>query len=141
MRTIALCAMSAAAIGMATARAESPSPEPPAPCRAEAKLMARLELFFGASRRGTPVSIKNWKSFVDREITPRFPDGLSIVEAQGQWRNAAGRLTHEPSHLVLIYYAPEAASDAKIEAIRSAYKTQFQQESVLRADSLSCVSF
>jgi hypothetical protein len=32
-------------------------------------------------------------------------------------------------------------ANAKIEAIRSDYKRQFQQESVLRADAVSCVSF
>jgi len=141
MRAIAILALSAVTMGGVAARGESPTPESQAPCRADAKLMARLELFFGTSRRGTPVSVKDWKNFLDREVTPRFPDGLSIVEAQGQWRNGAGHLTHERSHLVLIYYTPEAGSDAKIEAIRAAYKTRFQQESVLRADSRSCVSF
>jgi hypothetical protein len=43
--------------------------------------------------------------------------------------------------MLLIWFEPDADSDARIEAIRSAYKKQFGQESVLRADAASCVSF
>jgi hypothetical protein len=32
-------------------------------------------------------------------------------------------------------------ADARIEAIRSAYRQNFDQESVMRVDGLSCVSF
>jgi hypothetical protein len=32
------------------------------------------------------VTETNWARFVDREIAPRFPDGLSVVDAKQQWR-------------------------------------------------------
>jgi hypothetical protein len=114
----------------------------PAPaCAAPAKRMARLELIFGAGGRTGAGSHAAWSRFVDREITSRFPDGLSVFEGYGQWRNRQGAISKEPSRLLLIWYQPDATSDAKIEAIRTAYKKRFHQESVLRADEISCVSF
>jgi hypothetical protein len=46
--------------------------------------MAGLELLFGVSRKGAPVSDEEWQSFVDQEVTPAFPDGLTILEGYGQ---------------------------------------------------------
>lgn len=100
--------------------------------------MVRLELVFGL---GHGVTERNFMRFLAREVTPRFPDGLSLFEGYGQWRNSHGRLVKEPSRLLLIWHAADAGSDAKVEAIRTAYKRRFHQESVLRAESLSCVSF
>ena len=43
--------------------------------------------------------------------------------------------------MLLIWYIADAETNAKIEAIRSAYKLRFHQQSVMRVDSSSCVSF
>lgn len=103
--------------------------------------MARLELLFGASFKGGKVGPRNFARFIEKEVTPRFPDGLSVFEGHGQWRAESGELIREPSRLLLIWYEPDSASDAKIEAIRTAYKKQFKQQSVMRVDGSSCVSF
>jgi hypothetical protein len=111
-------------------------------CTAAAKPMARLELLFGTSRyNADPVGEQDWKAFVDTEITPRFPDGLTLFEGSGQWRGADGVLKRERSHMLTVWYEATSQSDTNIEAIRSAYKTRFKQESVMRVDSRSCVSF
>src|SRR5262245_66552116 len=54
----------------------------------------RTELYFGLSippgADGSPagrVTDEEWQRFVDEEISPRFPDGLTIQEAGGQWRS------------------------------------------------------
>lgn len=100
--------------------------------------MVRLELVFGL---GHQVSETSFMDFLKAEVTPRFPDGLSLFTAYGQWRNGKGRLVRERARLLLIWHAANAESEAKIEAIRAAYKKRFRQESVLRAESQSCVSF
>jgi hypothetical protein len=111
-------------------------------CQAGAAPMARLELLFGMSRRDMgPVSDEEWQSFVDQEVTPRFPDGLTVVQAYGQWRNSKGAIAKENSRVLMIWYEPKPDSDERVEAIRKAYKVRFNQESVMRVDSLSCVSF
>lgn len=112
-------------------------------CPASAKAMSRLELVFGTARRdGPPVGDEDWRAFLDAEITPRFPSGLSVLEANGQWRGDDGTLTRERSRMVLIWYEPTGKSSEAVEAIRAAYKTRFDQDSVLRADDrTACVSF
>jgi len=98
----------------------------------------RSELYFGA------VSDDEWQGFLDNEVTPRFPDGLTVLEGYGQWRNSAGVITEEDSIVLIIFYPLEFAADssASLEEIRTEYKEQFDQESVLRVDDLPvCVSF
>ncbi len=110
-------------------------------CALPAKRMERLELIFGLVTKNRRVSPRAWAAFMDREVTPRFPDGLTIFDGSGQWRNQRGAINKEPSRLMLIWYVRDATSEARIEAIRAAYKHRFHQESVLRADEISCVSF
>jgi hypothetical protein len=103
--------------------------------------MARLELLFGANWRGGKVTERAWMAFLKREVTPRFPEGSSVFSGYGQWRNSNGAVIREPSRMLLIWYIADAETNAKIEAIRSAYKLRFHQQSVMRVDSSSCVSF
>jgi len=112
-------------------------------CRAASKPMERLELLFGSGRKNiNPVSDDDWAAFVAAEITPRFPDGLTMLTGYGQWRDTAGSLVKETSRLLLIWYSPAPEADARIEEIRAAYRARFGQDSVLRADGpQACVSF
>lgn len=111
-------------------------------CGPGLKPFARLELLFGASRKdGPPVGEEEWLVFLAKEVTPRFPDGLTYLSGYGQWRNPAGEPAKETSRLLLILHTPAADTERRIEAIRQAYKTRFGQESVLRIDSVACVGF
>jgi Protein of unknown function (DUF3574) len=113
-------------------------------CRgaAEAEAFSRTELFFGLSRPGGIVSEGEFKAFVDGYVTPRFPDGLTLLTGIGQFRDASGTILVEGSKLlILLYPRRDREADAKIEQIRLDYRRAFQQQSVLRADEVSCVSF
>lgn len=112
-------------------------------CRNAAKPMARLELVFGSGHESlTPAGEDEWAAFVATEITPRFPDGLTVLTGYGQWRDRAGVLVKETSRLLLIWYPPAADADTRIEEIRAAYRARFGQDSVLRADEpIACVAF
>jgi hypothetical protein len=105
----------------------------------------QTELYFGTTQEdGTELTDDEFNAFLDEEITPRFPDGLTVLTGYGQWRNAAGDATSEKSVVVIILYPadPSGETSAKIQDIREAYKTEFDQESVLRADTPGvCVSF
>jgi radical SAM superfamily enzyme len=80
--------------------------------------------------------------FLEDHVTPRFPDGLTVLTGRGQFRNSSEVIQREPSKLVIILYPPDQENAHKrIEKIREEYKTAFQQESVLRADTTACVSF
>lgn len=104
--------------------------------------MQRVELVFGLSRKGRPdIGDAEWRLFLDREVTSRFPDGLTVLAGDGQWRNPAGVAIKEPARLLLIWAKPSADLGVRIEAVRNAWKQAHAQESVLRAVGTSCVAF
>ena len=98
-------------------------------------------LYFGGAYPDRVVTPEQWKEFVDRVVTPRFPQGLTAWETSGQYRTAAGVIQREPSWILQLVHADDGASEAAIREIRAAYQTQFKQESVLRVRSKACVSF
>ncbi|MGB8702994.1 MAG: DUF3574 domain-containing protein [Thermosynechococcaceae cyanobacterium] len=105
---------------------------------------ARTELFFGLSKPdGSEVTEAEFQHFLNREVTPRFPDGLTLLSGRGQFKNSKGLIVKEPSKLLILLYPIAQSSDSsqKVEQVRKAYKKAFQQESVLRTDETSCVSF
>ena len=79
--------------------------------------------------------------FVDREVTPRFPDGLTLFAGAGQWRGADGTIVKEGSRVLVLLHPDTPEVERNLAAIRNAYVAQFAQESVLRVDGASCVSF
>lgn len=103
------------------------------------EIFIRTELYFGTLKPdGSEVTDDEFKNFLDAQITPKFPDGLTLLTGFGQFRNASGIIIQEKSKLLILLYPANTlrASGAKIEQIRTAYKTAFQQQSVLRADAL-----
>ena len=111
-------------------------------CHGSSQPMTRLEMLFGSARtNGSPIGDDEWTSFVDTEVTPRFPAGLTVLQGPGQWRGQDGAVVKEDSRILVVWHEPNLRSEADIEAIRSAYKVRFEQESVMRVESISCVSF
>ena len=99
------------------------------------------ELYFGRNvgdRLG--VSDDDFRRFLDEELTPRFPDGVSVIDAAGQWRGQAG-LVREPSKLVVIVLPGKPNDRARLTAAASAYKARFRQEAVLSIVRDGCVAF
>jgi hypothetical protein len=112
-------------------------------CRGAQKAQHVAELIFGRSiARGVEVTDDQWVVFVDREITPRFPDGLTVFEAAGQWRDkASNRITREPSKIVLIVLPGNAEDITRLNEVVEAYKRIFGQQSVGMIVRPACVSF
>jgi hypothetical protein len=106
------------------------------------KPFARTELFFGLRKpNGTEVNNAEFQRFLDREVTPRFPDGFTLITGNGQFKNARSAIIKERSNLLILLYPTVASSNQKIEQIRKAYLAAFQQQSVLRTENLACVAF
>jgi Protein of unknown function (DUF3574) len=103
----------------------------------ETQSFIRTELFFGRNKPdGTEVSETEFTTFLDEVITPQFPDGLTVVDGIGQFRDAKGLVIREKSKVLILLYPSNTRrqSSRKIERIRNAYKERFQQQSVLRVD-------
>jgi len=104
--------------------------------------MISAEMFFGRSVGSRTVSEKEFAAFLAGEITPRFPDGLTVLDARGQWRNGErGPITHEASKLVKIIFADDGQKRAALDAIAESYKQKFHQQSVLISLQPACVLF
>jgi uncharacterized protein DUF3574 len=112
-------------------------------CRGGQKPTQVAEMMFGrkiGDRIG--VSEVEWSRFLDREITPRFPAGLTVFNASGQWQDKSTRkIVHEPSKIVQIVLPGEDNDIAHLNDIAEAYKTRFKQQSVGVIVRPACVSF
>jgi Protein of unknown function (DUF3574) len=101
------------------------------------------ELMFGrniGSRIG--VSEGDFGRFVDREIMSRFPNGLTVFNAAGQWRDeASNKIAREPSKVVQIVLPGQVDDIARLNEIVEAYKRRFKQQSVVMIVRPACVSF
>jgi hypothetical protein len=88
------------------------------------------------------VTEAQWTKFLDREITPRFPDGLSVQDARGQWRDPdKNRIVREPSKVVTIVLPGNPEDAERLAEIAEAYKKRFKQQSVGVILRPACVSF
>ena len=89
-------------------------------------------LYFGTQiPAGGVVSDAEWQQFLADVITPRFPDGFTTWEANGQWRDQKGVIEREHTHIVQIVKPDEV----KIREIIDIYKKQFHQEAVMCVSS------
>jgi len=96
----------------------------------------RTELFFGTAKPDGVVTEEEFRGFIDAVVTPRFPDGLTLLKGDGQFRGADNIIIKEQSFVLVLLYPHDTfeASSKRIQKIRELYKKQFQQESVLRVD-------
>jgi hypothetical protein len=127
----------------ATAAAPTLEGDPAHPGSAEG--WVRTELYFGLGPADHPdqgISEAQWLDFVDHEVTPRFPAGLSAANMYGQWQ---GKGKAEPSRLrskvLIILYQNNAENRTRIDAIRAAWKQRTGDQSVLRVTQPADVSF
>jgi hypothetical protein len=115
-------------------------PLPPCPAGQEARRTAQL--FFGRNVSAKAVvSEADFRKFVDEDVTPKFPDGLTVLDGGGQWRGEENRLIREASKVVMIVLPKGRDTSARVEAVRNAYKSRFHQDSVLLITQSACVSF
>ncbi len=102
----------------------------------------RYELFMGRSGPGGEVvTDQAWDAFLGDTVTPRFPDGLTVLDAHGQWRDSEGQVLKERSKVLVILAPPGEDPRALIDEVSDEYKRRFNQESVLEVESDACVSF
>jgi hypothetical protein len=107
-------------------------------CTLPQKPMLDIELMLG---RGSASDVR-WREFLAREVTPRFPDGLTVYEATGQWRDPqTGKIGRERSRVLRIIVTNDAAVTDKITAVTGAYKRQFRQKSIGIVSRDVCASF
>lgn len=100
-------------------------------CRAPLKSMLIVDLYFGRNGPRGGVTERRWAQFLAKEVTPRFPDGLTVVDGAGQWREATHkRIVRERTKVVTIAVAAADSVHTRVAEVVAAYKRRFQQKSV-----------
>ena len=92
-------------------------------------------------RGGETVSAEEWQTFLADTVTPRFPDGLTVLDARGQWFDTdQGRIYRESTLLLNVLVPADAASDgvAAIREVSDIYKERFEQQAVFHTALPAC---
>jgi hypothetical protein len=120
-----------------TACASSPG----ADCKNGEQSAVHDTLYFGTSKPNGVVTGDEWTKFLEAVVTPRFPQGLTVSPASGQWRGSDGLVVREATHVLQLVHSDDTANERSVSEIAAAYKAQFQQEAVLRVRASACVSY
>ena len=116
----------------------------PEPCPAGASPATMAEAYFGRNvKTRAPVTDGEWARFMADTVTPAFPNGLTVLDGAGQWRNAAGQISREDSKVLLLVLPgqDQAAASARLAPVTAAWKARFAQESVLTVFRAGCAAF
>jgi hypothetical protein len=136
----ALTAVASLTVGLAVAGQPTPADHPAGPHALTPRLPAAVctqrvydRLFFGLGSADGAVSDAAWSRFLAGIVTPRFPDGLTVIEAHGQWRAPDGDdITIERSRVVEIAHDDSPAIDRAIDEAIAVYKHRHRQRAVMR---------
>jgi uncharacterized protein DUF3574 len=115
----------------------------PIACDSTMRAQQVAQLLFGRNVADQiRVTEVEWSDFVAREVSPRFPDGFTVLDATGQWRDSRrGTIIHEGSKLIEIVLPGRSDDKPKIDAIAEAYKNRFEQQSVGLIIGPACIRF
>ena len=97
-------------------------------------------LYFGTDMPSGIVSSDEWAKFLSATVTPRFPAGLTVWQASGQWQSSDGKPTREVSYVLSLIHPADAQAETAVQAIVAEYKTHFHQDAVLRVKANACMS-
>jgi len=103
--------------------------------------MVVAELFFGRETE-THADEADWAIFVDTVVAKYFPDGFTILNGKGGWRDAwLGQTLYESSRVLVIAAPPSANLGTRLQAIAEIYRRRFHQQSVGIVTSQACGAF
>ena len=114
-------------------------PGAPAVCTAPLKPAREIDLYFGRDKQGGgEVSEAEWASFLSDAVTPRFPDGLSVLNVEGQARESSGRIVRERTKLLVVIVFDAPAHQGRVREIVQAYNGRFGQHGVFWSEHPVC---
>lgn len=118
-----------------------PVPAVAAECTGEAWIESTLYMGRGQADGGG-VTDAQAQAFVQEVIVPAFPDGFTLFDARGHWRDGpTGRPVNETTLVFVVVHPPGPAGAAAIRAIAETYAGRFDQTAVLGSSQPACVAF
>ena len=105
--------------------------------------MLIAELFFARGINGRePLTDAEWAEFAGQIITPSFPDGFTVFDGEGQWRNPrTGTIARDPTKVLLVAVKREPDLAQRLSLVIDGYEARFQQQSVGVITRDSCAAF
>ncbi|MEP7363897.1 MAG: DUF3574 domain-containing protein [Acidobacteriota bacterium] len=141
MRTLIPVILLFAATLMTVPRPTGGAPAPASPCGPQGRPYTRTTLYFGLTAGQAAITESDWKSFLSDAVTPKFPEGLTVWEAKGQWRRPDGKITRERAKVLLLVHEDTPSVRESLSSVIDTYKQAFHQDSVLWETSPVCVGF
>ena len=137
---LALIPVLAAVVFALAACTEAGTSEPE--CEDGGERWTEYRLFMGRGEgEHEVVSDADWENFLADTITPRFPDGLSVIDVAGQGSSNDGTIERERTKMLLVLAPPGNDAVNRMNEISAEYKQRFNQNSVLRVVTEACVAF
>ena len=101
-----------------------------------------LNVYFGQEKgSGGTVDEEEWQTFLADTVTPHFPDGLTVLDARGQWLDTDESRLYREATKVLNVLVPADAADASVTSVREIsdiYKARFEQQAVFHTALPAC---
>jgi hypothetical protein len=129
-----------AGTGLMARDGAAPPPAAVQQCGTTAAPQLRTTLYFGLARPRGSVSELEWQLFLKDEVTARFPQGLTVWEAEGQWKGTDGAIGHERTKVLLLVHPDTAAARDSVQTLMARYRKIFEQESVLFETARVCAA-
>jgi hypothetical protein len=140
-KSIALAGLIMTGAMVAGEAAQSADFTRPPVCAAPFEPWTEINLYFGRDIAGVgEVTEQQFRAFAREVVTPRFPDGLTILDGLGQFRDGQ-RIVRERAKLLVLLVPDRNDIAAEVTQIVREYKRRFRQQSVLRTETQLCLSF
>lgn len=107
------------------------------------KRMLVAELFFGRNAPGRgPVTEAEWAAFAAEVVSREFPDGFTVLDGAGQWRNPqTGAIAREPSKILVVVAERTPELRDRLTRVIDTYRARFRQLSVGIVTRTACAAF
>lgn len=137
----ALVALMMTAMAVPVAAEQSAVAAQSSACKAPLEAWTEINLYFGRNIAGIgEVTEQQFRQFAREVVTPRFPDGLTLLDALGQFHDG-NRIVRERSKVLVLLVPDSGETAGKVAQVVREYKRRFQQQSVLRTENTLCLSF
>lgn len=114
----------------------------PTVCPEGTEQWAEYRLYFGRNVGVEEVvSDQDWQVFVRDVVTPHFPDGLTVLDGEGQWQTASGSVERERTKVLVILAPLDGDAPEKLATVANGYKRLFNQGAVIQTLDSACTSF
>ena len=98
-------------------------------------------LYLGLETPAGEVTDTQWQTFVTNRVTPRFPEGFTVIDGHGQWRDGNGQVVRESTRILEFVHDGTPEPGARVQSVASDYKRTFSQHSVLVTQAPSSYCF